>query len=89
MNWFNLTLIAGIVLTILGIIFIITGSIMAAIIFLLIGAAFLALDYSPESNHEFSGISRDVLIKKILGIVVLIGAGVLFILEVGKNMGFL
>lgn len=88
MNWYTLSLIAGIVFVIVGIVVLTTGETIAGVMFLAVGAAFLALDLDPSHQGEFSGLSKELLIKKLLGVVALVAAFVIFILEVGRNLGW-
>ncbi len=85
MNWFTLSLIIGLIFIIAGIIFLITEDTVAGILGLALGAGFLALDFKPTTSikSEFSGLKTEELIKKVLGIIILIVAVVLFIIEIG------
>jgi len=85
MNWFNISLIIGLLIVITGIVFLVLGENVAAIVGLAIGAGFLAIDFRPTTSvkSEFSGLNTAELIKKVLGIIILIVAVVLFVIEIG------
>jgi len=85
MNWFTLSLIIGLIFVIVGIVFLVTGEPIAAVVGLAIGAGFLAVDFNPTTSikNEFVGLKTEELIKKVLGIVILLVALVLFIIELG------
>lgn len=89
MNWFTLSFIIGIIFVIVGIVFLVLGTTVAAIVGLAIGAGFLALDFNPTTSikEEFTGLKKEVLIKKILGVIILLVAIALFILEIGQQTG--
>jgi hypothetical protein len=88
MNWFTLSLIAGIIFVVLGIaLLLFHADMMATILCLGLGGAFLGLDLSPNSKSEFSGVPKEVFIKKIFGIVILVVAIVLFVIEIGRSIG--
>lgn len=84
MNWFTFSLIAGIVFVLAGIGLLFTGENVASIVCFAIGAGFFGLDFRPTEagKSEFSGLPKDLFIKKILGVVVLIAALVLFSVEI-------
>lgn len=89
MNWFTISLILGIVFVIIGIITLIMGVSVGAIVALAIGAGFLSLDFKPASSikDEFSGLQTIELIKKLVGIIVLLVALILFINEIQQHLG--
>jgi hypothetical protein len=88
MNWFTLSLIAGIIFVIIGIVILIFGETVAAIVCFAIGAGFLALDFNPATSmkSEFSGLTKEELVKKILGVIILVAALTLFIIEIQQHI---
>ncbi len=89
MNWFTISLIIGIIFVIIGIVTLVMGESVGAIVALAIGAGFLALDFKPviSIKDEFSGLQTIELVKKLLGVIVLLVALILFINEIQQHLG--
>jgi hypothetical protein len=83
MNWYRLSLISGLALFLIGIVVLLLGERIAAALLFAVGAAFLAFDLTPATKGEFTDITREVLVKKLLGILLLVAATVLFVLHLG------
>jgi len=89
MNWFTISLIIGIIFVIIGIVILVMGESVGAIVALAIGAGFLAFDFKPviSIKDEFSGLQTIELVKKLLGVIVLLVALILFINEIQQHLG--
>jgi uncharacterized membrane protein len=87
MNWYITSLIAGIVMVVVGIVMFIFNMRVESVVFFILGGAFLSIDFTPEARGEFGQIPSRVLIKKIAGIVILLAGLIIFVQAIIGRIG--
>jgi hypothetical protein len=87
MKWYITSLVTGIVMLVVGIVMLIFNMRLEAALFFILGAGFLALDFTPNAMGEFGNIPTQVLIKKIIGVIALLAGIVIFALQLVARFG--